>query len=214
MFLITQNYFVMVFYLSILANCISFEIDKTYEYEYFNKLRVFTTKNLTKNSIDYEIRLKFVLDALFLNESSSIQAVRLKLNDLSTSSQTYFSDETRNSLINDVFEFEYDSQNGVVHEIRFASDKETSGSRLFKKSLVDLFDFNFKNAVSKYFVLLNFRKDLCSFLIFKDKTVSTNDSEFLNFKLQKVNEDIRPFKINGEYKKKEKVFLPQLILLR
>jgi hypothetical protein len=119
----------------------SFKPEKLYFYNYETQVRVFTPRNRTwptNFTLNSNLALKVTRTA-----DSTIDLFKLKFLklDLTEAVSFGFTAQTLKAIQESAFSFNWDNENYRVLNIYF-SEKETHGSILFKKGLVDLFNLN------------------------------------------------------------------------
>lgn len=131
--------FILCMILAYLQSSIdSYELGKAYIYEYDSHINVEYSQQerfaLKKLPLTYESKVTFYLEVKKTNPAVEFVA---KMESLETAS--LYSEETKKSFLNK-FSFEFDKNDGRIGRIWFG-ENETPGSKLFKKSFIDHFNF-------------------------------------------------------------------------
>ena len=138
--------------ISFFVTCFSFiecyELGKVYIYELESNLELFSAKNRSKIPV---LSTSLVRLDLQLNRNNIFS---LKVNEFHETGDFYIA-ETKKSIVENSIEFKLNRETGKVGNI-YLNEGETSGSLIFKKSLVDLFNFNFENKVNKEVFIMKF----------------------------------------------------------
>jgi len=115
--------------------------DKLYFYNYESQVHVFAPRNRTwptNFTLSSSLAIKVARTA-----NSSVDLFKLKFLelDLTEAVSFGFTAQTLKAIQESIFSFEWDNEKYSVLSIQF-SEKETRGSILFKKGLIDLFNVN------------------------------------------------------------------------
>jgi hypothetical protein len=146
-----------LFLLISLTKC--YELGYTYKYGYETNVEMFTAKNRTKKSNVYLVQAEFELEQINNN------LYKIKFLNIHEAEQL-FDTKTKIKILEKPIRFEYENEIGKTDSFYFDEDGQTEskGSLLFKKSVVDLFNFYFKDHVQVKIFLLGFFSDLTKIL--------------------------------------------------
>lgn len=121
----------------------AYELKKSYLYEYTSNVDLGYSKHikygLNKVPFSYDFKADFKLEVK-KNDGSIVEFVAKIENGDGIKKLKFYSEDTIDALLNEAFGFEFDKTNGEVLSLSFSS-RETQGSRLFKKSFVDHFNY-------------------------------------------------------------------------
>jgi hypothetical protein len=127
--------FIVAACLVVCSNC--YDLGKAYVYEYESRISVGYSQQqkfaLKKLPLVYKTKARVYVE---VTKTSTVEFVA-KVESLESS---LYSAETKNALLNEEFSFEVDKLGGRVGKIWFG-EAETEGSKLFKKSFIDHFNY-------------------------------------------------------------------------